>query len=147
MRPGHPGWVPPSPAKSNEMRRVRTTGTAPETELRRRLHAAGLRFRVGYPVPGRPRRSIDIAFPRRRLAVFIDGCFWHGCPEHGAVPRTNAAFWKAKVDANRARDRETDEVLGSAGWIIVRIWEHTKTDDAAMMVKSALENVVRGEAQ
>ena len=86
------------------MASVRTSGTKPELELRHRLHKAGLRYRVAHPVPGRPRRTIDVAFTRRRIAVFVDGCFWHGCPLHASAPKTNAAFWAAKVAENVARD-------------------------------------------
>ncbi|MEE7456818.1 very short patch repair endonuclease [Methylorubrum populi] len=121
------------------MRRIRTTGTAPEIALRRELHALGLRYRVSYPVPGKPRRTIDVAFTRHRLAVFVDGCFWHGCPVHGSLPKTNAAFWANKVDTNRLRDRDTDRALTAAGWHILRIWEHTGSEEASAMVLSALD--------
>lgn len=134
MRRGDPAFVAPSPAKSEAMRRVRTLGTAPEVALRRLLHAAGLRFRVGVPVPGRPRRTIDVAFTRRRLAVFVDGCFWHDCPIHGGSPRTNPAFWSAKIAANRARDRDTDAALAEAGWTALRFWEHVRPEEAAAAV-------------
>ena len=131
-------WVVPSPAKSAAMRGVRTTGTAPEIELRQRLHGAGLRYRVGLPVPSKPRRSIDIAFTRLCLAVFVDGCFWHGCPVHGTAPRTNAAFWQAKIAGNRVRDRDTDAHLENAGWVVLRIWEHMAPAEAATIVATAL---------
>ena len=140
MGPGD-GWVAPSPVKSAAMRGVRTTGTAPEIELRRRLYGAGLRYRVSYPVPGKPRRSIDIAFTRLRLAVFVDGCFWHGCPVHGAAPRTNSAFWAAKIAGNRARDRDTDAHLEGAGWFILRLWEHVEPEEAAGTVAAALAEI------
>ena len=142
MKRGDAEWVVPTGAKSAAMRSVRTIGTTPEIELRRRLHGAGLRYRVGLPVPGRPRRTIDIAFTRARLAVFVDGCFWHGCPIHGGRPRTNAAFWAAKVAENRARDGDTDIRLGNAGWAVLRFWEHVGPDEAADAVRAAL--AVRG---
>ena len=88
------------------------------------LHAQGLRFRVDYPVPGLPRRSIDIAFTKARVGIFIDGCFWHGCPEHFTVPRRNAAWWIAKVETNRRRDEDTTKHLRTAGWHVIRLWEH-----------------------
>ena len=82
--------------------------TAPELALRRALHAAGYRYRVVHPVPGNRRRSIDIAFTRAGVAVFVDGCFWHGCPEHGTRPRANSDWWSTKLAANHARDEDTD---------------------------------------
>lgn len=108
--------------------------TGPEIQLRRALHARGLRFRVVYPVPGQRRRTIDIAFTRRKVAVFVDGCFWHGCPEHGVRPRSNSAWWREKLAANQARDRDTDRLLEEAGWAVVRVWEHESVDHAARMV-------------
>lgn len=138
MRRGDTEWTVPSPEKSLAMRGVRKIGTAPEMELRRRLHRGGLRFRIGLPVPGRPRRTIDIAFTRARLAVFVDGCFWHGCPDHGGKPRTNAAFWEAKIAGNRTRDRETDAHLEGAGWVVLRLWEHVLPAEAVYAVRAAL---------
>lgn len=144
MRRGGTGWIVPSAEKSAAMRSVRTVGTGPEIAMRRRLHAAGLRFRVAYPVPGRPRRTIDIAFTRQRLAVFVDGCFWHGCPLHGATPATNSAFWRAKVEENTARDRDTDDHLTKVGWTVMRFWEHVPPEDAAEAVRTALAGHVTG---
>lgn len=116
------------------MSRQRRRDTAPEVELRRLLHAAGYRYRVNYKVPGLARRTIDIAFTSAKLAVFLDGCFWHACPEHATWPRSNAAWWKAKLDANVARDRQTDDALQAEGWKIIRIWEHEPLQDAAVKV-------------
>lgn len=106
------------------MSEQKRAGTTPELALRRALFARGWRYRVGHKVPGMPRRTIDIAFPGRRVAVFVDGCFWHGCPEHCIPPKNNAEWWARKLEGNRARDRQTDEVLTSAGWTVVRVWEH-----------------------
>ncbi len=100
----------------------RRRDTTPEIAVRRALHAAGLRFRVDYPVL--PRRRADIAFPRRRVAVFIDGCFWHGCPDHQTVAKANARYWADKLAANQARDRDTNERLTARGWTVLRFWEH-----------------------
>lgn len=103
-----------------------------ELAVRRLLHAAGCRYRVHYPVPGLPRRTIDIAFTRAKVAVFIDGCFWHGCPEHGTAPTSNRAWWATKLAANAGRDRDTASHLESLGWRVVRIWEH---EDATGVVE------------
>lgn len=100
------------------------SGTGPEILVRRLLFRAGFRYRVQYPVPGRSRRSIDIAFPARKLAIFIDGCFWHGCKEHRNIPANNAQWWAEKIQANRVRDEETDALLMKAGWQVFRFWEH-----------------------
>jgi DNA mismatch endonuclease (patch repair protein) len=117
--------VPPSAARSKNMAAVKRTNTAPEIQLRRALHAAGLRYRVDYPIrlDGRLLRP-DIAFTRSRVAVFIDGCFWHSCPRHGQIPATNTEFWTAKLKANTERDRRQNQLLTDAGWLVVRLWEH-----------------------
>ncbi|MGC5583463.1 very short patch repair endonuclease [Ornithinimicrobium sp. W1665] len=138
-----PALVPPHPGASWQevsarMSRAPRRETAPELALRRSLHAAGHRFRVVHPVPGNRRRSIDIAFTRARLAVFVDGCFWHGCPEHGTQPRANGPWWAAKLAANQARDADTDRLLRDAGWSVVRIWEHEDVAVATAAVESAL---------
>jgi DNA mismatch endonuclease, patch repair protein len=116
------------------------TGTNPEIALRSALHHAGLRFRKDYPIRGNARRPIrvDIAFPRARLAVFVDGCFWHGCPEHGTTPRTNQAYWAPKLARNAERDRENDVRLRELGWRVVRIWEHVPVTQAVADVLAAL---------
>lgn len=108
--------------------------TGPEVALRKALHAAGYRFRVVYPVPGNRRRSIDIAFTKAKVAIFVDGCFWHGCPVHGTQPKANSAWWAAKLASNRARDTDTDQLLQNAGWHVVRIWEHEDVDNAVAQI-------------
>lgn len=115
--------------------------TAPEVALRRALHATGRRFRAVYPVPGNRRRTIDIAFTRVKLAVFVDGCFWHGCPEHGTQPRANSEWWRTKLTANKARDQDTDGLLQEAGWRSIRIWEHEDVLTAVAKVEAVLEDV------
>lgn len=125
------------------MSRAPRRETAPELALRRALHAAGHRFRVVHPVPGNRRRTVDIAFTRARLAVFVDGCFWHSCPEHGTRPRANEAWWIAKLEANRVRDVDTDRLLAEAGWTVVRIWEHEDVATATALVEAVLREARR----
>ena len=120
------------------MSRQARRDTAPELALRRQLHSGGLRYRVEYPVPGLPRRTVDIAFPSRRLAVFVDGCFWHGCPDHSRPPRSNTDWWIAKLAANIARDRATTVHLEAAGWTVLRIWEHEDPARAVGSVRRVL---------
>src|SRR5581483_4157247 len=112
--------------------------TVPEVALRRALHRAGMRYRVGLPVPGMRRRTIDVAFTRARVAVFVDGCFWHCCPEHATRPAANSGWWAAKLAANVARDAATTAHLESLGWTVVRIWEHESTQAAAEEVATVV---------
>lgn len=120
------------------MQDQRARDTAPELAVRRLVHAAGLRYRVDRaPLPALRRRA-DLVFGPARLAVFIDGCFWHGCPEHGTRPKTNQQWWAAKLDRNRQRDRDTDERLLAAGWQVLRIWEHEPPDRAAALIRDAV---------
>src|SRR4051794_27753605 len=113
--PGAPKPVA-SAASSARMARQARRDTGVEVRLRSLLHARGLRYRVHRRPLGGLRREADIVFPRARVAVFVDGCFWHGCPDHGTWPKTNAAFWRSKIEGNARRDRETDEALARAGW-------------------------------
>lgn len=106
------------------MRANRGRDTGPELAVRRALHAMGLRYRVDHPLPFDRRRRGDIVFTRAKVAVFIDGCFWHGCPDHGVMPRTNSAFWAAKIARNRERDADTTARLVEQGWVVLRFWEH-----------------------
>ncbi len=101
------------------------------------LHARGLRFRVDRAVLDRRRRA-DIVFGPSRVAVFVDGCFWHGCPEHATWPKKNAAYWREKIDTNRKRDRDTDEQLTNAGWAVLRVWEHEDVKVAADRVEAVV---------
>lgn len=129
---------PPPPAVSARMSRQSSRDTAPEVAVRRLLHASGLRYRVNVPVPGMPRRTIDIVFPKARIAIFMDGCFWHGCPEHATHPKANAEWWRNKLDKNMARDQETTEHLQAAGWTVLRYWEHEIPVAVAGEVRSAV---------
>ncbi|WP_241662319.1 MULTISPECIES: very short patch repair endonuclease [unclassified Streptomyces] len=126
-----PHAVPSSPAVSARMSRQSSRDTAPELAVRKLLHAAGLRYRVNVAVPGMPRRTIDIVFTKAKIAVFMDGCFWHGCPEHATHPRANAEWWRVKLDKNMARDVETTDHLTAQGWTVLRFWEHESTEDVA----------------
>ncbi|RBY97950.1 very short patch repair endonuclease [Blastococcus sp. TF02-8] len=119
------------------MSRQARRDTAPEVALRRELHRRGLRFRVDWPLPGMPRRRADIAFTRSRVAVFVDGCFWHSCPEHRTAPVANKAWWAAKLEANVSRDRDTDQHLTALGWTVLRFWEHQDPLAAAHVVEGA----------
>jgi DNA mismatch endonuclease (patch repair protein) len=120
------------------MQTTRRRDTRAELQLRRELHRRGRRFRVDVPpLPGLRRRA-DIVFTRQHVAVYVDGCFWHACPEHGTVPRHNQQWWIGKLEANERRDRDTDRRLREAGWQVVRIWEHVGTLDAADEVERQL---------
>jgi len=125
-------------ATSARMSRQRRTGTAPETALRKELHRRGRRYFVDRaPLPGMRRRA-DLVFPRHRVAVYVDGCFWHCCPEHATYPKNNAQWWAEKLAGNVTRDRDTDVRLAEAGWTVVRIWEHEDAAAAADRVQAAL---------
>jgi DNA mismatch endonuclease, patch repair protein len=126
---------PSSAAASQRMSRTRRRDTKPEVALRRLLHARGLRFRVDRPVLHDRRRRADIVFASARVVVFVDGCFWHGCPQHATWPTRNGAFWREKIETNRLRDRDTDARLASAGWDVVRVWEHEDPAAAADRVE------------
>lgn len=131
---------PSSPATSKVMRGNRRRDTVPELALRSELHRRGRRFRVDHPVPASGVRARpDIVFPRQRIAVYVDGCFWHRCPTHGTEPRANSDYWKPKLDANVARDRRVTEVLCAAGWRVLRIWAHVPPAEAARIVEAALD--------
>ncbi|WP_448640743.1 very short patch repair endonuclease [Geodermatophilus sp. URMC 63] len=120
------------------MQAQRTRDTGPEIAVRRLLHAAGLRYRVDRaPLPGLRRRA-DLVFGPARVAVYVDGCFWHGCPEHGNTPRSNRDYWGPKLTANRARDRDTDARLAAAGWAVVRAWEHEDPGMVAARVQATV---------
>lgn len=134
--------VPPStsrPAASSphvrlRMRVTRRRDTPAELALRGCLHRLGLRFRVdSRPLPAVSRRA-DVVFGPARVAVFVDGCFWHGCPTHGTWPKANAAWWRGKIEGNRRRDEDTDARLTEAGWAVVRVWAHDHASQAAKRI-------------
>jgi DNA mismatch endonuclease (patch repair protein) len=121
------------------MASVRSRDTKPELALRKELHARGLRFRVDRPVLGSVRRRPDIIFSGPKVAVYVDGCFWHACPLHGTWPKANASFWREKLEANRERDRSTDCLMSEAGWYVERVWEHECPSEAADRIQEAID--------
>jgi DNA mismatch endonuclease (patch repair protein) len=135
---------PSSPQVSAHLSQVRRRDTAPEMLVRSLLHQRGLRFRVDRPIAGLPRRRADIVFPRARVAVFIDGCFWHGCVEHCVAPKANASWWKEKIAANRRRDQETNVALEDLGWAVIRVWEHERACDAAQEIHTTVLERTQG---
>ena len=136
--------MPLSPARSANMRANRRTDTKPEMALRRALHARGYRYRKDYrlDLSGGRRVRPDIAFTARRVAVFVDGCFWHACPEHGSKPKNNEWYWSPKLQRNVDRDRANDEALADDGWRVVRLWEHVPLDEAVAAVVAAISGAV-----
>jgi DNA mismatch endonuclease, patch repair protein len=126
---------PASPGRSANMRANRRRDTKPELALRGALHAMGYRYRkdLRLDLPQRRVRP-DIAFTSRKVAVFVDGCFWHACPEHGSQPKNNEWYWSPKLAKNVERDRAADAALAEAGWTVVRLWEHTSLEDAVAAV-------------
>jgi DNA mismatch endonuclease, patch repair protein len=138
--PSDPGYpVPSSAAASAVMRGNRRLDTRPELALRRLLHGRGLRYRVDFALSiGGVKTRPDIVFSRQRVAVYVDGCFWHACPEHGNQPRANAGYWEAKLRRNVERDRRATQALEAAGWVVIRAWEHELPSDVAARVAYAV---------
>lgn len=124
-------------ARSALMSRVRDRDTKPELLMRRALWHRGHRYRLRYPIPGKP----DLVFPSPRVAVFVDGCFWHGCPAHGTTPTSNTVFWNEKLSRNVSRDREVTRELLDTGWTVLRFWEHHVERDLPGVV-AIIEQVV-----
>lgn len=123
-----------SPQSRTRMQAQRARDTAPELAIRRLLYQVGFRYRIDRsPIPSLHRRA-DIVFGAARVAVFVDGCFWHSCPQHGTKPKSNADRWEAKLSRNRIRDRHTDQVLLDSGWLPVRVWEHEEPTVAASKI-------------
>jgi DNA mismatch endonuclease (patch repair protein) len=126
------------------MSKVRQKWTDAEIALRHELYRRGLRYRVNLEVLKKPRRVAAIVFPGLRIAVFIDGCFWHGCPVHGTWPKRNAEFWRQKIEANRLRDADTNERLRGIGWRVLRFWEHEQSSMAAEIITQLID-IIRAE--
>jgi|SRR5581483_6516045 len=124
--------------RSRNMSRIRAKDTGIELSLRRALYRRGVRYRKTPSLPGKP----DLAFPRARLAVFVDGCFWHHCPDHYQAPVRNAEYWKSKVARNRQRDRRVDADLANLGWTVIRIWEH-EVEERLTDVVDRIESICR----
>ena len=138
MSGGDGGSWASSEATARSMRSNTRRDTAPELAIRRLLHARGYRYRVDFaPWPNKRRRA-DIVFTRLKVAVFVDGCFWHACPEHSRVPLTNREYWEAKLKRNARRDLDTTSMCQAEGWTVVRIWEHVPADEAVAMIVEAL---------
>lgn len=136
----------PPPSSEGARRRMRATrqrDTPAELAVRSALHRMGLRYRVHYPIRGVPRVRPDIVFVSARVVVFIDGCFWHSCPLHGTIPKSNREWWMRKLQANVDRDRRHDRTLGEAGWTVIRVWEHEEPVAAA----ERIAKVVRGAGE
>ncbi|WP_405820215.1 very short patch repair endonuclease [Streptomyces sp. NBC_00838] len=140
-------WTPPegswasSAARRRNMQAIRSRDTKPERLIRSLVHAQGLRYRVAArPLPDL-RRTADIVFRPVKVAVFIDGCYWHGCPDHYVAPRTNSGYWSGKVAGNIARDRDTDQQLFEASWTVLRFWEHESPDDCALKITETVTRI------
>jgi DNA mismatch endonuclease, patch repair protein len=128
-----------SPEKrSDTMRRVKGRDTSLEMKVRRALHRKGLRYRLAYPLPGRP----DIVFVRARVAIFLDSCFWHGCPQHLRMPHSNEEYWHAKIARNVQRDKRTNATYEDSEWRLIRLWEHELKENFEFCM-DAIEAAVR----
>lgn len=140
-----PKVKPSSDAARNRMKAVRRRGTLSERALWEALESLGLAFeRNARPEPDLPREA-DVVFREERIAVFVDGCFWHGCPLHGTLAKANAEFWKRKIERNKERDADTNAKLLERGWTVVRIWEHVDPAEAARSVMQVLREVRKGD--
>ncbi|WUH81539.1 very short patch repair endonuclease [Amycolatopsis sp. NBC_00438] len=140
--------APSSEGRSRNMRANRRTDTKPEVALRSALHRLGYRYRkdLRLDLPEGVRVRPDVVFTARKVAVFVDGCFWHVCPEHGRQPTSNEWYWTPKLRRNVERDRAANDALGRAGWHVVRIWEHQPLDDAVAAVTAVVEHVYDSSA-
>lgn len=134
------GPLATSPEVSARFSRHPRRDTRPELALRRELHRRGFRYRIDAAPLAGVRRRADLVFPGVKVAVFVDGCFWHGCPAHLVWPKANADWWRNKITGNVARDRDTDRRLVEQGWRVVRVWEHEDPRAAASEVAGALRS-------
>lgn len=132
--------LPSSSAARNRMKAVQRSGTKAERLLRQALDELGLQYETdARPIPNSTRRA-DILFPQEKIAVFVDGCFWHGCLIHGTWAKANAEFWRKKIEANKRRDEDTNFELIQSGWQVVRVWEHEDPNEAALRISALLED-------
>ena len=136
---------PSSQAARNRMVAQRRKDTEAELEVRRILYRKGLRYRVDYPVLKKPLRRGDIIFIGPKVAVFIDGCFWHGCPKHGTQSKSNVSFWKEKIKTNKERDKDTNKRLRKIGWKVIRAWEHEDPIKVAQQIEKEVHARKRNE--
>jgi DNA mismatch endonuclease (patch repair protein) len=132
--------VPPPSSEdaATRMRATRQTDTAAEMKVRRELHRRGLRYRVDYPIRGVTRARPDVVFSKLKIAVFVDGCFWHSCPEHATTPKVNRGWWVEKLAANVERDERHNRELTEAGWVVFRFWEHEEPADVVDRIEAAV---------
>ena len=140
--PALPRPIPTSTTATKKMRSNRRVDTKPEVRLRSALHRAGLRFRKDQLIrlPNGRTTHPDVVFTRKRVAVFVDGCFWHSCPRHATIPKSNMDYWVPKLRENVERDRATDSGLQEGGWQVVRVWAHLHEDEAAAIVMARLDS-------
>lgn len=124
------------------MKANRSRNTSPEILLRSALHRRGLRFRIHRRAEPDLRTTPDVVFGPTKTAVFVDGCFWHSCPSHGTIPKSNGRWWKEKLEANVERDRRADAALRARGWHVIRVWEHEPPEDAAARIAQVVRNFV-----
>jgi|SRR5579862_3934070 len=133
-----------SPAAERRMKAARRRDTKPEQLLAQELDRLGLVYVVDQaPIPGLRRRA-DMVFPEACVAVFVDGCFWHSCPQHGTFPKANQEWWRAKLEANQRRDKDTNRILDEAGWIVLRFWEHESAADTARTIADTIASRTPG---
>lgn len=133
----------PKPLNNNVsavMKANKKTDTVPEKMIRSELHKRGYRFRKNYQIKDSEIHChVDIVFPRRKIAIFVDGCFWHACPRHGNLPGHNQNYWQKKLERNKVRDQQNTYGLSNRGWKVIRIWEHEETETALSKITKALE--------
>lgn len=132
-----------TPAIRRVMQGNKSRDTKPEIAVRSAVHALGMRYRVSARPLRDLRRTADLVFRKARVAVFVDGCFWHGCPEHHAPPKTNARYWATKIQGNKRRDEDTTEQLRKEGWTVLRFWSHEEPLSVATQIANVVATKVR----